>query len=281
MKIYHNFSNEKLNKIRIDYPRLKYVESIKPKLEKYDIFLEFIKDNLYQITYQNKVVNCNSDDLQLFFKLIIEIHYSKFEAELNIKKYFFELNSKLKLSKENATLKKKLIYDNKFNCYNYGYFKIQCQNEVENYKRYLEPFSIILLDIDDFKNINDEFGHNAGDIALENIIEAIKKNIRSIDMVFRFGGDEFMVLLHKAMMVGSLIVSKRIQTSINNISFEFNGILIENKITSSLGIVTVSEEFSNENLEVEELFKKADIALYKAKNTGKNKIIHFENSKQY
>ena len=238
-------------------------------------------NNTYQITYQqNKTINCDLQNVKNFLNIIIELQTALFEKEVNHKKYISEISNKLIIYKDNTILQKRLIYDSKFDCYNFGYFKSQCQKEIEKYKRYSEPFSILLLDIDNFKTLNNEFGHDVGDIALQKFIESIKKNIRNIDMVFRFGGDEFVVLLHKAMMVGSFIVSKRIQNSINNISFMIDNNLIKNRVKTSIGIVTVSEEIEDNNLNVDILFKKSDKALYTAKNAGKNKIVHFENCKE-
>ncbi len=281
MHIFYNFNKKILDKIKVDHQLFEYTESENPNLTKYDIFLKLKDNNSYQIIYQkNKIINSNDKDINNFLKIVIELQNALFERDLNQKKYIFEIKNKLIINKENTRLQKKLIYDSKFDCYNFGYFKSQCQKEIEKYRRYLEPFTILLLDIDNFKKINDEYGHDVGDIALEKFIEAIKKNIRTVDMVFRFGGDEFVVLLHKAMMVGSFIVSKRIQDSINKISFMANNVLVKNKIKTSIGIVTVSEEVEENILDVDSLFKKADRALYNAKDSGKNRIIHIEHCKR-
>ncbi len=281
MYIFYNSATNVPDELKIEQPLFKFVEEKNPNLGKYDIFLKFIENGNFEIIYQkNKTVECNSQNVKQILEIIIELQTSHFQTKLNEKKHFSEINDKIDLYKENLVLHKKLIYDHKFDCFNYGYFKLQCNNEIGRFKRYAEPFSVLLLDIDNFKSINDEYGHDVGDIVLEKFIDAIKKNIRTVDMVFRFGGDEFVVLLHKAMMVGSLIVSKRIQSSINNISFNSEDLLLENKVRTSIGIVTVSEEIDDNALDIDEIFKRADLALYKAKNTGKNKIIHFENYKK-
>lgn len=133
-------------------------------------------------------------------------------------------------------------------------------------QRYDSPFSILMLDIDHFKKINDTHGHAIGDDALVAISKAIKETIRDSDIAFRYGGEEFVVLLNKTTEPGASLLAERIRASIANLKNPVNGATI--KITASLGSATLGKGESGENL-----LKRADDALYKAKNEGRNRVI--------
>lgn len=135
--------------------------------------------------------------------------------------------------------------------------------EVDLARRHQTPLSLIALDLDHFKRINDTLGHDAGDQVLQRVVNTMLDTIRSSDMVFRFGGEEFTVLLTNTNKKGAMQLAQRIRKQI-----EINSIKLNEKkifITASLGIACLSADDSEKSL-----FRKADKALYKAKSAGRN-----------
>lgn len=131
--------------------------------------------------------------------------------------------------------------------------------------RHNKPFSLIILDIDYFKRVNDTYGHSAGDQVLSIFGSLLLESVRKSDVAVRFGGEEFVLLLTDSDRTESLILTERIRQSIENHSFPG----IKDKVTASMGI---SDSREGENLE--ELLSIADGRLYKAKNAGRNCIIN-------
>jgi len=137
--------------------------------------------------------------------------------------------------------------------------------EIDRCKRHKHPFSLAFLDFDNFKQINDRFGHRTGDRVLRNVAETVKKNARSSDTVARFGGDEFVVLLTETGPEGSLDYIKRISNHVSDT-------LRKNSwpVTVSFGVAT----FNTPPSSVDEMIEKADKLMYSAKKNGKNRIEH-------
>ncbi len=137
--------------------------------------------------------------------------------------------------------------------------------EIEMKKRYNNNFSIIIYDIDKFKNINDTYGHPTGDIILKETTKCVKNHIRVGDYLFRIGGDEFLIILPNTTLNEAITVAEKIRSQIEKNIYSINNI---NTITLSLGVA----EYSNDDT-YEELIKKADNMLYDAKNNGRNKVL--------
>ena len=131
-----------------------------------------------------------------------------------------------------------------------------------------EPLAIMMIDIDDFKNINDTYGHQFGDRVIQNVADVISKSIRKNDIIGRYGGEEFIVFFNGNSKKDYLAISERIRCNIENSPIENNlGEFI--KVTCSIGVVY--KDVIKESLE--DLINFADMALYKAKKTGKNKVV--------
>jgi len=139
------------------------------------------------------------------------------------------------------------------------------QTEIERAKRYKTIFSLIMFDIDDFKKINDTFGHQIGDYVLKEIAKLVKKNIRATDFLARWGGEEFMVLAPHTNLTCAEKLACKIKLVIENHNFKIG------KITASFG-VTQYEEGDTPN----SIIHRADEALYQAKKKGKNQVVVFE-----
>lgn len=135
--------------------------------------------------------------------------------------------------------------------------------DVELAQRHRTPLSIIVLDIDHFKNINDTYGHAAGDCLLRGLVASANYSIRRCDMLFRFGGEEFVVLLNNTDEKGALRLAERIRRNVEKEDFQCGGQVI--RMTLSAGIA----ELQKKDVEAR-LFERADQALYCAKAEGRN-----------
>ncbi|MBU5424903.1 diguanylate cyclase [Tissierella pigra] len=169
-----------------------------------------------------------------------------------------------------ARLKEIVIRDPLTNSYNRWYLMDRFSQLIDNYKRVKNSFSLVMLDIDLFKEINDSYGHQAGDYILTKFVNIINQNIRSYDIFGRYGGEEFILLLPDTDKENAYILMERILNIIGNKPFIYEGISIN--ITFSSGIVE-SSEIDLDNINTDELIKIADNRLYEAKNAGRNKII--------
>lgn len=155
------------------------------------------------------------------------------------------------------------ITDPLTNIYNRLKFNHTVEYELERYKRYNDSFAIILMDIDHFKHVNDNYGHDIGDETLIRLTEIVGQMLRQNDIFARWGGEEFIALIVGADEEIAVSLANRIRTRIE--TSEFNKV---GHITISLGVSLV-----NTNDDSLSLFKRADDALYEAKNSGRNKVI--------
>ncbi len=147
--------------------------------------------------------------------------------------------------------------------YNRRYFDESIEKEFTRANRQKQPFSIIGIDLDHLKQINDKYGHVYGDLAFKQISSVLKQNARSIDVPARIGGEEFNVLLPGIDSKGAMIAAERIRKAIEATPIETVG-----TITASLGVATFLEHANN----VEELMELADQAMYHSKRNGRNQV---------
>lgn len=147
--------------------------------------------------------------------------------------------------------------------YNRRYFEESLAKEVQRAKRQQQPFSIIGIDLDYLKRINDTYGHFYGDVAIKTIADVLKSNARSVDVPARIGGEEFNILLPGIGSEGAMVAAERIRKSIERMDIETIG-----HITGSLGVATYFEHTDN----VEELLELTDQAMYASKRNGRNRV---------
>jgi len=147
----------------------------------------------------------------------------------------------------------------------------QINYETVRFRRNAEPFTIIISDIDDFKSVNDTYGHDAGDKVLITLSNLIKETIRKQDICARWGGEEFLFLLPGTDKKGSKIFTEKIRKKIEKEKIEFKGSMIS--VTMTFGICSFSK-----SLTTDECISRADKALYEGKKLGKNRIVSYKNS---
>jgi diguanylate cyclase (GGDEF)-like protein len=138
--------------------------------------------------------------------------------------------------------------------------------EIELSKRHGQELSILMLDLDHFKLVNDEFGHSMGDKVLKEAALCMVNCIRQTDMCFRYGGEEFLIMLSNAESAGALRIAERIRQSIAALKFDSEKGPLQ--ITASIGCATMSLDDS-----METLVQRADKSLYQAKHLGRNRVI--------
>ena len=159
-----------------------------------------------------------------------------------------------------ANAEKLSTHDHLTGLYNRRLIQGMFDTEMERAIRKHTSFSVLIIDIDDFKNINDNYGHNVGDKVLFQFSEIFKASMRKIDIVSRWGGEEFLILCPETNLNEGILTAQRLISTIR--AYEFPGI---GHATVSMGVTVV-----HENETFEHLVNRADECLYKAKNNGKN-----------
>ncbi|THB73766.1 MAG: GGDEF domain-containing protein [Gammaproteobacteria bacterium] len=132
-------------------------------------------------------------------------------------------------------------------------------------QRHEEEFSMIMIDVDKFKEVNDEYGHQAGDAILCKLADIMREYGRASDMLFRFAGDEFVITLRKTSIAGAQMLANRIRQAVENARVEYKGNILSLSISMGVAALKCGET-------TEELFARADQALYQAKEGGRNQV---------
>lgn len=140
------------------------------------------------------------------------------------------------------------------------------EHEKEMYARQTRNFSTILCDIDHFKKINDNYGHDCGDIVLKNVADILKGSLRQIDTVSRWGGEEFLIILPAVGREGAMVTAERLRQQIEEMKIQSNNNVV--RLTMSFGVATWDNNHNN----IDEFIKHADEALYRAKERGRNRV---------
>jgi diguanylate cyclase (GGDEF)-like protein/PAS domain S-box-containing protein len=157
-------------------------------------------------------------------------------------------------------LKRLATTDKLTGSYNRRKFKEIIGIEIERVKRYNQPLSIIMFDIDHFKKVNDKYGHVAGDHVLKTIADIVRKNMRKTDYLFRWGGEEFLILSSETQLDKAHALAERIRKAIESYKFKKVG-----KVTVSFGVTEFKERDTEDSF-----VKRTDDAMYKAKKKGRN-----------
>ncbi len=190
--------------------------------------------------------------------------FNTYELQARVKTHLELKRSNDLLKQKNELLKKLSITDGLTGLYNHRYIMDDLSKKIEESKRYKQPISIAMIDIDGFKKVNDDFGHSFGDEVLIGLASTFENHIRKTDSIGRYGGEEFLMILDHADLNNALKVLERLREAVENMRWQHEGL----KVTVSIGACQRDAE------EVSEFIKSADALLYKAKKNGKNRIEH-------
>ncbi len=176
------------------------------------------------------------------------------------------LDAENKLQESEIRYKKLSITDDLTQLYNSRFFYSKLNGEIARSLRYLHPLSLLLIDIDDFKKLNDRYGHLKGDDVLSAAGKILRDCIRETDSAYRYGGEEFTVILPETEFKDAMIIAERIKKKVATQVFYMskNNAL---HITVSIGVCQLNSEE-----EMNDFIKRADIAMYRAKQAGKNRV---------
>lgn len=166
-------------------------------------------------------------------------------------------------------LYKLAVLDGLTQIYNRKHFDIIIQQEFSRAIRYENNLSLVICDIDNFKHVNDEYGHQAGDYVLREVSKILLQNIRDTDTLARYGGEEFVMIFHGVSEIGATECAEKIRKVIENTIFQFENTTIP--ITMSFGVGYVYAGIQNPD----ELIKLADENLYAAKENGRNQVVGY------
>jgi diguanylate cyclase (GGDEF)-like protein len=166
------------------------------------------------------------------------------------------------MTAQSRRLRDMAITDSLTGAFNRRYLELQTVKALEDWERYQRPVSLLLLDMDHFKGVNDKFGHAIGDAALQSLVNLIQQRIRKVDTLCRFGGEEFMLLLSETKAQQARYVAEELRQAV-----EREKILPEGSMTVSVGVCDVTQA-----QDMEHWFKLADAALYQAKRNGRNRV---------
>lgn len=234
----------------------------------YDWYIFFTQDmnEIYKPTYKSMwmigiVILLLVSSLVVIIIIVSYLHYNKEKEEELLK-----LNMSLETLVEERTkeLKTMVNTDGLTNLYNKKYLNKQLKKSIEEVKSNYKELSVAICDIDDFKKVNDRFGHLVGDDVIRAVSDALKRIVPNEDIVGRYGGEEFLIIFNNTNFKDAMNVCEQIRLEIENLDLEIS----ELNVTISIGIYLWDKQNSAE------LVKAADDLLYKAKASGKNQVCY-------
>lgn len=247
-----------------------------PKMDGVELSKEIISINPYQVivvisahTESDKLLKLIDIGIYKFLQKPVNykdllLHFSSIISKIKREKSYFQLENRVKsIEIDNQKLNELVITDKLTSIYNRRFldnflikkFKYMAKNDAND-------FTIIFVDIDNFKQINDKYGHLLGDRILIEFAQTLEKNIRANDIVGRWGGEEFIIILDRTTIDQSIVIAEKLRKIISEKIFERIG-----HLTASFGIA----DYKNKDT-ISSLIQRADYSLYKAKEEGRNKI---------
>jgi len=208
---------------------------------------------------------------------LINLDYDQMNKQLIQAKIHLE-NITKELEKKNRILDNLANLDGLTEVYNHRYFQNVLDQEINRSSRHTNPISVLLIDIDHFKKVNDTYGHQVGDFVLAEFSKTIQANIRRYDVLARYGGEEFVVILPETGTEDALLVGEKLRAIIEQTVFEDNR--EQYQVTASFGQACITpspEDTSAKNT----LINQADQALYQAKEKGRNQVVGYSPKKKW
>ncbi len=194
-----------------------------------------------------------------YAQIVLELKQAKQNAE--------QLALELKMA--NDSLRELAFRDGLTGLYNHRYFQEALESEIERARRYDHPLSLLMIDIDFFKKVNDQFGHPAGDQVLQEVGSTLVKLVRRCDMVARYGGEEFAIILPETGLISAKVLAQRVRRGIEQLEVNCGKHTLA--ITISCGISS-SEGLEDDSFTRNILVEHSDKALYRAKENGRNRV---------
>ncbi|MGA9046492.1 diguanylate cyclase [Sulfuricurvum sp.] len=242
--------------------------------------------DIYSTDFPHVCLNCATDDKEytcipfnINDDLALILSYSAKDTETiemlnlslpSIKNYFEAAKAVI----ESRTLMDKLrdssLRDGATRLYNRRFLEEFIDKSAEQALRSHTSYAVLMIDIDFFKMVNDTYGHDAGDTVIKALAEILQITVRKADLPIRYGGEEFLVLLHNTTPEGAVQVGEKIRTRFNEKKFQFGSDVVQK--TLSIGIAN----FPSDAESIWKVIKFADLALYEGKHTGRNRVIPFE-----
>jgi two-component system, cell cycle response regulator len=227
----------------------------KEQINKQESWIKYIKE-LHEIDRIVKIKGISEEEK--IFAINVDYYDNKDDY------YVFSLTDITKLKEKSNLLEYQASHDKLTGLFNRNRFDEIYSKEIKRARRYNNDLSIIIFDVDDFKMVNDNYGHQTGDEVLKEMAQIVLTHVREQDISVRWGGEEFLILLPQTNLAGAVAVANKIKTAINEHIFTNNSLTI----TGSFGVAQLLDE-DNEN----DFISRTDKLLYEAKKTGKNKVI--------
>ena len=268
------FIGEQLSEL--DFPTRNYLDTLVEQDhilfnldDKASPFLE--PDNLSKLHVTNGILYPLYGPEKVRGSLILLFPETKIIANLN-RRYFDEIAAAVSIGFKQLISHKKIhkeaITDGMTELYNHRFFMNQLSKEMERSRRYQNPLTLLMIDIDHFKHYNDTNGHVAGDTILKSVASIFRNTVRRSDFVTRYGGEEFAILLPETPLQNAKLVAEKIRNSIEKEEFENQKNQPNGNLTISIGV----SEQTKDLLTPDDFVHSADLALYQAKETGRNKV---------
>ncbi|HMB21078.1 MAG TPA: sensor domain-containing diguanylate cyclase, partial [Spirochaetota bacterium] len=253
-------------------PLVQYLES-NPHPARYDDLMEVedIKDELIRIAFfEPEIIVPLKSKNSLNGILILGKKLNDEGFDTSDREFLNYLSRFGAIAVENSRLYLMSTLDRMTRLFIHHYFQIRLLEEIKRSQRYKTPMSIIISDIDHFKNFNDTYGHQQGDIVLKEAAQIFRDQLRKIDLPARYGGEEFAVILPETNLKQAGAVAQRLRHAVESHPFSGQGKPLH--VTISLG---VAEYDVNRDVDSKSLIDRADRAMYKAKEMGRNRVAIF------
>ena len=241
-----------------------------PKMEQFSLLLKELKKTGRIHHYEARMRHTSGNIIitDISASMLKPVHGHK-GLLLIIKDIAEQKRLERELKSSNIELEKLAVTDGLTGLFNHRYFQKCLGEEFQRARRYKSDLSLIMLDLDDFKRVNDTFGHQVGDITLTTVSDLIRESVREVDIPARYGGEEFAVILPQTDVKSAIPVAERLKEAIEK-SDRFSKIHDGLSVTASLGLAGYQDQ---DILTAQELIKFADRALFRAKQIGKNRIV--------
>jgi diguanylate cyclase (GGDEF)-like protein len=246
-----------LEKIRAELPEVVLLDVMMPDMSGFDVCQQLRKTPQHELVYIIMLTALTSNENK--------IEGLDLGADDYVIKPFdiYELLARIRVGERTVTKKRDAIIDELTKTYNKTYFNMYIAQEINRSERYHHELSLIIADIDYFKKVNDNYGHLVGDKVLKEVAQVIIQQCRVSDLVARWGGEEFVILLPETDLENGKLVAERICQAIATHTFEE-----VQHLTMSFGVATLATDGNN-------LLERADTALYQAKKSGRNRVVTY------